>query len=98
MKIQIDNQKYEERSKAFLEWLSKWIESSFEGIEPIDKDAKEELTEMLLFNMACLLDGTGNLQCGDKSMVPYLGFLLDGEEQVIFDDQRTMLHELIDEG
>ncbi len=51
---------------------------------------------MLQWNMACLLDGSGNLLCENKVMVPHLGFEVDGDDDVVFDQGTTVFHELLD--
>jgi len=62
----------------------------------LKNEAREELIDSLVWSMACLLDGTGNLQHRKKVMVPFLGFQVDGKEEVIFDEGCVALHEMIE--
>ncbi|GAB5562884.1 MAG: hypothetical protein SynsKO_45310 [Synoicihabitans sp.] len=98
MKIETDEDKYMEQSKSFLTWLEKWIENAVSSSSKLKEEEKEELIENLMWNVSSLLDGTGNLEHEGKALVPYLGFQLEQEEAVIFDEGNIALHELLDGG
>ena len=98
MKIEIDENKYEERAQSFLVWLERWIENAVSSSSRIKAGEKEELIESLMWNVSSLLDGSGNLQHDNKAMILYLGFQVDGEEEVIYDEGNIAFHEMLSDG
>jgi hypothetical protein len=79
MKTETNEDKYYDRSKSFLQWLDKWLDSSISSSSKLKGTKKEELKEALLWNISSLLDGSGNLEHEGKALIPFLGFQVDGE-------------------
>jgi len=95
MTTKIDNGKYDAYSRSFLKAMSKHIEHSLAETK-LSKNEKKELVSSLVFNLACLLDGSGSVEHKKKALVPRLAFQLDGEESAVIDDGSIALHELCD--
>jgi len=91
----IDNDKYDAYSRSFLAGLSKHIEHSLAETK-LSKGEKKELTSSLVFNVACLLDGSGSVEHKKKALIPRLAFQLDGDQSAVIDDGSIALHELCD--
>jgi hypothetical protein len=99
MNIEINNDKYRKRSKAFLVCLENGIRNVLDEEGSISQEKKEGLIQTLVFSTASLLDGIEDSTCDDKAMIPQLGFQVEGEEEVVFNDGNIFLHGMIsDEG
>ncbi len=94
MKIEINNDKYRKRSKAFLACLEKGIKNVLDEEGSISQEKKEGLIQTLVFSTASLLDGIEDSTCDGKVMVPHLGFQVE-EEEVVFNDGNIFLHGMI---
>ena len=92
-----DEELYSEYAESFLKGVRMWVGESVNATEGLDESTKEALIDDLVFNLATLLDGTGNLEHKGKVMVPYLGLKVSDEnENVVFPEDWQALHNMLE--